>query len=134
MEIRAKNVTEYVAKSTGRMVVLLAAATLQAGKDQPLRCYKRGQRAFYTLEGFGPRPGEIYDYERSSPVKFTERQVDKAVESGLLARDGDDVFLSRAGASLAAPCIAVWGPIIDDYFGGQGYNIDWRDWCVVRDG
>ena len=118
--MRYREVSEYIIKSTGRMLVLML------GQDLPLIRFTHGQRIVYTTVPFGPHPDSVYDWARSSPVKFTERQVEKAIESGLVARDGNKIWLSNAGHSLARPCTDVWGPIIDEHFRSQGYTTDWR--------
>lgn len=119
MEIKYKEVSAYIPKSTGRMLVLML------GQDLPLIRFVRGKRTMYTTAPLGPHPDQIYDWERSSPVIFTERQVEKAIEAGVVTREGDKVFLTNGGHSLAKPCTDMWGPIIDDYF--KGYT-DWRTW------
>lgn len=120
-EVKSRDVSAYIVKSTGRMVALMSGIGL------PLQQYTRGQRTFYTVAPMGPRPGleAVYDWGCSSPVRFTHRQIEQALYSGLVARDGHTIVLSRAGASLANACSATWGPEIDEHFKGC---TDWRTW------
>lgn len=107
-----------VVKSAGRMLTLMHGTTL------PLEKYVRGRRCFYTVKPFGPRPGFLYDWDRASPIRFTERQVEKAIAAGFVIREGGQVFMTIGGSSLAEQCSGTWKPEIDEYF--KDYNIDWR--------
>jgi hypothetical protein len=108
-KVKSRDVSAYIVKSTGLMVALIRGIGL------PLQQYTRGRRTFYTVAPMGPRFGfeAVYDWECSSPVRFTHCQIEQALYSGLVARDGHDIVLSRAGISLANDCLATWGPEID---------------------
>lgn len=115
-------VMRQIKKSAGRMVVLMYRTGL------PLRHYAGRGRVLYTLEPFGPRPGQLaclYDWERNTPIRFTERHVEKAVEAGLVAPHNlDTIVLTEVGHLLGPACCCVWEPEIDRYFAGTG--VDWR--------
>jgi hypothetical protein len=122
MKIKYKEVSDYIPKSTGYML------TLMRGQDLPLVRFTRGKRVVYTTIPFGPHADSVYDWDRSSPVKFTERQVQKALDACLVVLENNKVFLTNAGYMLSRPCADLWGPILDEYFRNQGYNIEWRTW------
>jgi hypothetical protein len=100
---------------------------LMGGTGLPLIRYSSGLRVVYTADPFGPCHQVVYNWARSSPVRFTERHVEKALASGLVelaAGEGEEVRLSDAGRSLVEYCTRTWGPSIDEYF--KGYGVDWR--------
>jgi hypothetical protein len=109
-----------VVKSTGYMI------TLMSGMNLPLVRFTRGQRVVYTTVPFGPIDPSVYDWTRSSPVRFTERHVEKALAAGFVVREDNNICLSGVGRLLAQPCSEVWGPLLDDYFHQVGYTCDWR--------
>jgi hypothetical protein len=114
-----------VRKSTGRLLTLLHETRL------PLRRYSKGSVVLYTTEPFGPRPGLeiVYDWHRSSPVLFTQRHVDHALEAGLVEPGPvKDTFVpSFRGSKVAPDCVPIWGPEFDAYFNRWSAGaLDWR--------
>lgn len=116
MLIKSQEFTVDVPKSAGRMLTLMHEMNL------PLTCYKNGR--LYTVTPFGPHPGEIYDWQLSSPVRFTQHHVDKAIALGLVHQIDNEVFTTEKGHSLAPECSKIWKFEIDDYF--KRYGVDWR--------
>lgn len=118
----AEDIQKIIVKSAGFMLALMFETQL------PLTRFSRGERVVYTTPAFGPLPDNIYDWAKSSPVRFTERHVVRAIAAGIVRRDGDKVFPTSTGYDLALACSATWGPLIDEYFNRRGYNTDWREW------
>lgn len=123
MLIESQGNSVDIPKSTGRLVAFLA------GSGLPVLRFSRGSRVQYTSRVFGPRPETVVcDWDHKSPMKFNQREVDKALATGLVVRVGDEILLSEQGAFFAKACENIWGFEIDDYF--KGYNVDWR---TIRD-
>jgi hypothetical protein len=123
----ARNQTVSVKKSVARMITLMICT------DLPIRGFNRGSRKTYTLPPLGPRKGleGLYDWQRSSPIRFDQRTVDTALAAGLVQanpnspKENIDVCLTSVGVTVAAACRPLWEPEIEAYFDGRGVN--WID-------
>jgi hypothetical protein len=126
-EVKCPGYFASIAKSTGFMVALMS------GTGLPLLKYPRGSRAYYTVGSLGPRPGleTIFDWHAPSPVFFNEREVEKAIFSGLVARVGDEIHLTPSGVALSQACSNIWSPYIDDHFDVRKGWTDWRTWKTL---
>jgi hypothetical protein len=86
----------------------------------PLIKCARGSRSFFTIPQFDPTDLPVVDWERSSPVWFSQHEVDKASRLHLVRPEiwmGKEHIFLEVETSIADECAEEWAPRFDEYFG-----------------
>jgi hypothetical protein len=115
---RPREISEYISKRMGYLMVLIRAL------DEPLVRYTRGGKVCYTPASLGPDSERPFNWGKASPVKFTEHQVEVAIERGFVGIEDEKVWLTRGGYSLARGCVEEWGREVYELV--KDLQVDWH--------